>query len=137
MSLAPDNLGTTNILIEFMKKKTLTTNLTLMQIFHALSCRTVFKCIDANNNVRCIKQIKLINVSSVIAIAHLEMIQREIYLLQHLAHPRIIRLYEYFCSNENNAVYIVMEYAAIGSLSKMIAHRHTQMDFLPEHVRKT
>lgn len=64
------------------------------------------------------------------------MIQQEIYLLQHLAHPRIISLYEYFCSKDNSVVYIVMEYASFGSLSKMIAHRHTKMDFLPEHVSK-
>lgn len=102
-------------------------------VFFSL-CSTVFKCIDANNNIRCIKEIKLVNTSKEIAVAHLQMIQREIYLLQNLQHPRIISLYGYFCTDDSRIIYIVMEYASFGSLSNMIARRHAQMDFLPEFV---
>lgn len=62
------------------------------------------------------------------------MIQQEIYLLHNLAHPRIISLLDYFCINDNNDICIVMEFASNGSLSKMIADRSNQMEFLPEHV---
>lgn len=65
---------------------------------------------------------------------HFDMIQQEIYLLQNLIHPRIVHLYDYFYSNDNAFVYIVMELAAFGPLSKMIAHRRTQMDFFQEAV---
>ncbi|XP_055324406.1 uncharacterized protein LOC129578992 [Sitodiplosis mosellana] len=90
---------------------------------------TVYKCMDDNNNVRCIKKIQLVDASDVVTNAHFEMIQQEIYLLQNLAHPRIIGLYEYFCSNtDNKCIYIVMEYASNGSLSKMINDQQTFLD---------
>lgn len=87
----------------------------------------MYKCIDDNNNVRCIKKIQLIDTSNVAT--HIEMIKQEIYLLQNLAHPRIIGLYEYFCSDNNNeCIYIVMEYASRGSLSKMLNEQQTFFD---------
>lgn len=53
--------------------------------------------------------------------AHMELIQQEIYLLENLAHPRIINLHTYFYSNDGKYIHLVMEYARNGSLSKMIA----------------
>lgn len=98
--------------------------------------RTVYKCIDANHNVECcIKRIKLIETTTAAASTHFDMIQQEIYLLQNLMHPRIIHLYDYFYSNDNAYVYIVMELAAFGSLSTAIAYRRTQMSFFHEIVR--
>lgn len=101
--------------------------------------RTVYKCIDANNNIECcVKRIKLIETTNMaVANTHFDMIQQEIYLLQHLIHPRIIHLYDYFYSNDNAFVFIVMELAAFGPLSKMIAHRRTQLDFFQEVVSST
>lgn len=124
-SLAPDNLG---------KRKTIKSHFH-SEIIIKTNFRTVYKCVDGNNNVRCIKQIKLVNTSNALAATHFEMIQQEIYLLQHLAHPRIISLMEYFCLSNNDDICIVMEYASYGPLSKMIAERNVQKDFLPEYVR--
>lgn len=53
--------------------------------------------------------------------AHLELIQQEIYLLENLAHPRIISLHSYFYSNDGKYIHLVMEYARNGSLCKLIA----------------
>ncbi|XP_031620172.1 serine/threonine-protein kinase nekl-2-like [Contarinia nasturtii] len=98
---------------------------------------TVYKCMDQNNDMRCIKQIKLNNASDDAASKHLGMIQREIYLLQNLAHPRIISMYGYFCSEtDDEYVYIVMEYAAFGSLSKIIAENCAQHLFFDEQKIK-
>lgn len=98
--------------------------------------RTVYRCIDANNNniECCIKRIKLIQTTNVLASKHFDMIQQEIYLLQNLIHPRIIHLYDYFYSNDNAFVHIVMELAAFGPLSKMIADRRSRMEFFQELV---
>lgn len=82
----------------------------------------------------CIKQIKLVETTTAVANTHSDMIQQEIYLLQNLTHPRIIHLYDYFYSNDNAFVYIVMELAAFGSLSNEIAYRRTQMQFYDEVV---
>lgn len=103
--------------------------------FSFFARRTVHKCISANNNVECcVKRIKIQTINEAVANTHFDMIQQEIYLLQHLIHPRIIQLYDYFYSNDNAFVYIVMELAAFGPLSKMIAHRRTQMEFFQEVV---
>lgn len=90
---------------------------------------------DSNNNVRCIKKIQLVNASNAVTNTHFEMIQQEIYLLQNLAHPRIIGLYEYFCTdNDHTCIYIVMEFASRGSLSRLINNQQT---FFDEHVSET
>lgn len=69
-----------------------------------------------------------------LASKHFDLIQQEIYLLQNLIHPRIIHLYDYFYSNDNAFVYIVMELAAFGPLSKMITHRRARLEFFHEMV---
>lgn len=96
----------------------------------------MYKCTDDNNNVRCIKHIQLKDTSNVaVTGTHFEMIQQEIYLLQNLAHPRIIGLYEYFCTdNECKNIYIVMEYASHGSLSTLI---NNQLNFFDENVSES
>lgn len=83
--------------------------------------------------MRCVKKIQLAVTSDVATnTQHFEMIQQEIYLLQNLAHPRIIGLYEYFCSDaDDKCIYIVMEYASNGSLSKMI---NDQRNYFGENV---
>lgn len=53
-------------------------------------------------------------------IKHRQMISREIYLLLHLEHPRIIRCENFF--KDRQAVYIVMEYAEHGTLQHLIRH---------------
>lgn len=83
----------------------------------------------------CIKKIKLVKSSTVLANRHIEMIQQEIFLLHNLIHPRIISLLGYFWSNDNREIFIVMEYASFGSLSMMIGHRRAQMSFFEESVR--
>lgn len=85
--------------------------------------------------MRCIKRIKLNNGSEAMANTHIKMIQREIYLLQNLAHPRIISLLGYFCSETGyDYIYIVMEYASLGSLSKIIAEQNAKHQFFDEQV---
>lgn len=96
--------------------------------------RTVYKCIDDNNNVRCIKRIKLINTSNVATNAHFELIQHEIYLLQNLMHPRIISLHDYFYSKDCKYIHIVMEHAIHGPLSKLITDRHIENSYFDETV---
>lgn len=96
---------------------------------------TVYKCIDDNNNVRCIKKIQLVDSSDVATNAHFEMILQEIYLLQNLTHPRIIKLYEYFYTeHEDKSIHIVMEHAEFGPLSRLIAERNAQRKFFDENV---
>lgn len=95
----------------------------------------MYKCIDDNNNVHCIKKIKLINTSSDTTNVHFELIQQEIYLLQNLTHPRIIKFHGYFYTQDiDKYINIVMEYASFGPLSKLIAERFSQRLFLEENV---
>lgn len=94
----------------------------------------MYKCIDGNNNVCCIKRIQLNKASGVAADMHLEMIQQEIYLLQNLMHPRVISFYGYFYTSDNKYIHIVMEYATHGALSKLIAERLTEKKPLDESV---
>lgn len=86
---------------------------------------------DKNENVVCIKRIKLIKSKENI---HFELIRQEIYLLQNLIHPRIIRLYSYFYSNDGDYINIIMEYASHGSLTKLIASQLKKDAFLHESV---
>lgn len=81
------------------------------------------------------KRIKLIKTSDVTANVHFKLIQQEIYLLQHLIHPRIIRLFDYYYSNDGNYIHIIMEYATRGSLAKFIANKINDNQFLNERVR--
>lgn len=66
---------------------------------------------------------------------HTEMIQKEIYLLENLNHPRIIRFLTNFTLRSDNNFYIVMEYACNGSLSKSLVDRRARVQFLSENVR--
>lgn len=95
----------------------------------------MYKCLDRNNNERCIKSIKLIDTVKSVAEAHFEMIQHEIFLLQNLIHPRIITLYSYFYSNDGKYINIVMEYAKYGSLSTLIAGKADKKQQFDEKVR--
>lgn len=65
---------------------------------------------------------------------HLELIQQEIYLLQHLNHPRIIQLFNYYFSNDGKYIHIVMEYARNGPLSKLIAAKLADNQWFKEKV---
>lgn len=100
------------------------------------SFRTVYKCFDENNSIRCVKRIKLIKTTDNAATAHFTQIQQEIYLLQNLIHPRIIKLYSYFYSNDCDYIFIIMEYASYGSLAKLIAQQIKEDRFLNEKVSK-
>lgn len=91
----------------------------------------MYKCSDKNDNILCIKRIKLIESKENI---HFELIRQEIYLLQNLIHPRIIRLYSYFYSNDGDYIHIIMEYASHGSLAKLIASQLKKDEFLHESV---
>lgn len=88
---------------------------------------TVYKCKSPNGNDCCIKKISL-NRSSA------EMIQKEIFLLVNLQHPRIIQLHSHFTILNDNHVYIVMEYATEGALSKYLAERRNKVRFLSQKV---
>lgn len=57
---------------------------------------------------------------------------REIQLLRKLNHPNIIRLIEYFFSN--NELYIALEYADAGDLSKMLDYFRKKKCYLGENV---
>lgn len=65
---------------------------------------------------------------------HLELIQQEIYLLQHLNHPRVIQLFNYYFSNDGKYIHIVMEYARNGPLSKAIATKLADSQRFKEKV---
>lgn len=95
---------------------------------------TVYKCVDDNSNVCCIKRIKLINTSNAATNAHFEMIQQEIYLLQNLMHPRIIGLHDYFYSKDCKYIHIVMEHANHGPLSKLITDKYDGKSYFDEFV---
>lgn len=97
---------------------------------------TVYKCLDKYANVRCVKRIKLIQTTDIAGDAHFELIQQEIYLLQNLIHPRIIRFYSSFLSNDCDYIHIIMEYAPHGSLAQLIAKQLEADQFLDENVRK-
>lgn len=73
--------------------------------------------------LRCVKGIRLLQAGSdpaqrSLAIEHRHMVNREIYLLSNLQHPRIVRCEEYY--EVDSHVYIVMEYASAGNLQALI-----------------
>lgn len=55
---------------------------------------------------------------------------REIQLLRKLNHPNIVRLIEYFFAN--NELYIALEYANAGDLSKMLAYFRKKQKYISE-----
>lgn len=56
------------------------------------------------------------------ALKHRHMVDREVYLLLHLQHPRIIRCLDVF--REAGSVYIAMEYATHGTLHEYLRTRN-------------
>jgi serine/threonine-protein kinase 11 len=47
-------------------------------------------------------------------------LQREVALMQHLSHPRIVNLHEVLYVRQTHAVYLVLDYANCGNLAGMI-----------------
>lgn len=89
---------------------------------------TVYQCWDRHSDTRCcIKKITfmLVNDENSLAISatHYRIVQREIYLLLHLQHPNIVRLWDVFQTDEN--MYLVMELADHGTLKTDIDARHS------------
>lgn len=98
-------------------------------------CSTVFKCKGPNGEDCCVKKISLVKANEATTVQHTDMIKKEIYLLQNLNHPRIIRFLTHFTLPSDNNFYIVMEYASNGSLSKSLVARRARVQFLSENVR--
>lgn len=95
----------------------------------------VYKCRDKNNDECCVKRIELILApNSMPNKTHLHSIQQEIYLLQNLDHPRIISLYSFFYSDDKKFIHIVMEYATLGPLSKLLAQKVAENGIFNETV---
>jgi|SaaInlStandDraft_1057018.scaffolds.fasta_scaffold11525_3 serine/threonine protein kinase len=42
---------------------------------------------------------------------------REIYILKNLNHPNIVKMYDYYYDNENNNMYLFLEYCSRGSIN--------------------
>lgn len=61
-----------------------------------------------------------------------DQVQQEIYLLQNLKHPRVIKFLQHFYTT--NHAYIVMEYASNGPLSKYLQEKRERKSFLNENV---
>lgn len=97
---------------------------------------TVYLCSNTHRQLCCVKRIEL-HPSDCggtsgkdsaecaqqyrTALEHRHMVTREIYLLSNLQHPRIVRCEDYF--EVAGFVYIVMEYAAAGSLQSLIVRQ--------------
>lgn len=82
-----------------------------------------------------IKQIPLLaNASTNAVVNHRQMVQREIYFLLHLQHPRIVRLFDVFQSMDH--MYLVMELAAHGTLFADIQARQLERKSYRKKVRK-
>lgn len=64
---------------------------------------------------------------------HLEDIKKEIYMLNSLMHPRIIRYYAHFI-HTNLCANILMEYASKGSLYTLLNKRMKFRRYLTEEV---
>lgn len=90
---------------------------------------TVFKCTDKNGSVCCIKKMK-VNRSSHIELH--ELVQQEIYLLENLNHPRIIKFLQQF--HTTNHVCIVMEYAEGGPLSAFLQQKQAEKSRIDQYV---
>lgn len=94
-----------------------------------MNFRTVYKCYNDEGKECCIKKIPL-NNSNTFA----DMMEREIYLLMNLKHPRIINMHSHFSVVGDDHIYIVMEYAHNGSLENFIIERRHRIQFLSENV---
>lgn len=65
-------------------------------------------------------------------VAWLEQVQQEIYLLQNLKHPRIIKFLQQFYTT--NHVCIVMEHADGGPLSKFLQQKQMEKSYIDQYV---
>lgn len=92
-------------------------------------CSTVYKCTDKDGSICCVKKMK---VNQSLQVAWYEQVQQEIYLLQNLNHPRIIKFHQQFCTT--NHVCIVMEHADGGPLSKFLVERREQSSYIDQYV---
>lgn len=101
--------------------------LLLLRLFHCRS--SALKCADENGSVCCIKKIKVDRTSQS---GWLEQVEHEVYLLQNLKHPRIIKFLD--CFHTTNHVHIVMELATEGPLSTYLAARRHKREHLDQYV---
>lgn len=121
-------------------------------IFRIVSLHsTAYACLNANDIMCCVKRIQLIkppndtdnatrgnndktsnNLQALEALKHRHMVNREIYLLLHLQHPRIIRCMDVFW--EVGSVYIAMEYASHGTLHEYLKTRNASESPLMKFV---
>lgn len=113
---------------------------------------TAYACLNTDDIMCCVKRIQLINppkdtdnankgsndnistdLQATEALKHRHMVDREIYLLLHLQHPRIIRCLDVF--RENGCVYIAMEYASHGTLHDYLKTRNASKSPLMKTVK--
>lgn len=93
----------------------------------------MYLCRDTKNNSECCIKTIIHNPSSVsLAVQHYDMINREIYILINLSHPRIIKLLTYFV--DYNYVNLVMEYANNGTLYQLIERKRLSGIYFNEKV---
>lgn len=103
-------------------------------IFSIFNKRTAYRCIGPDEKVCCVKKISLVDSSANATAKHSQMIQKEIYILTNLNHPRIIRFFSYFTVAKDRHIYIAMEYASNGALSSYLAERRSRLQYLEEDV---
>lgn len=60
-------------------------------------------------------------------------IKREITILRNVSHPNIINCYEYFYLDQH--IYVVMEYAANGTLGTALQNALTRRRYFSELVK--
>lgn len=118
------------------------------------SIRSVFLCRNSFNEECCVKRIEYlqdldkssdntkkqisqhVNALSANQLKHRQMVSREIYMLLHLDHPRIIRCTDFFA--DKTGVHIVMEYCNNGTLQQLIRSRYVaNKSYFSVEVRQT
>lgn len=109
---------------------TINLHVLLLLLLRLFLCRSLaLKCVDKNGSACCIKKMK-VNRSS--QSEWREQVEQEIYLLQNLKHPRIIKFLD--CFHTTNHVNIVMELATEGPLSTYLAARRLKRAQLDQYV---
>ncbi|KAJ6642576.1 Glutathione hydrolase 1 proenzyme, partial [Pseudolycoriella hygida] len=86
---------------------------------------TVFLCDSSQHRQCCVKAIQIREKNKFRHYNHLELVKREVYLLMHLRHPRILKMFDNF--RVENHAFIVTEYIPNGTLLQLIEKRNEQL----------